>query len=137
MSAITSGASSIRPPHPPGASGGGSASGVSGGQRPEGPPPPPRGGDGVGQEVKSALESQGLAEEDLQQLRTDIESTIDSGGDSTDAEILDLLESYGVDTEQLSTDLAELADGSAGESDGGLSAAHAVLQALFAFDQEA
>lgn len=112
------------------------------GQR-QGPPPPPRSGgaggpSGAGAELRSALEAQGLSDSDLEAIRSEIESS-----QATGADVLATLEAYGVDTEQLAADLADLSDQATDaealgeQSPSRFDAAKAVLEALFAFDAEA
>lgn len=121
-------------------------------------PPPPGGGKGgnrVGGQVKDALASQGLDEETLESIKVEIEAALEelsaseeSTSEEVSSAVLEILESYGVDTEQLSEDLSEVAeqveerianrsDTYESDTQRRTSAPQSILQALFAFDAEA
>lgn len=81
------------------------------------PPPPPPGDKGdMGEKFNSALESQGLSEDDISTLRAKLDEAVTSAKDSDDPDAVrsavdGVLQDAGVDLEEFNADMAPPADG--------------------------
>lgn len=80
-----------------------------------GPPPPPPGANPIGGAIREALASQGLDDEALEQIKSEVEAAIAQASETGELSleglqetITGILEANGVDTEQLASDLTEL-----------------------------